>query len=211
MWGIAGKDRDAASQDVLARIRQELGKSLEGDEALRLFARRRPAGSLAALVERMKVEREVGGRAFPGLDSTAKELHAERAMLKSILKAHTKALSETHQREPNAIDLEEAKPAFVLYQLVCARIKELDRVGAETETAKAKEAAMKEKLHDLREEAKRLKATLAKYETAFVAKHGRKMKTKVEIEPVATEYDRFKEVKTELERIQQEYAAACGS
>ena len=60
-------------------------------------------------------------------------------------------------------------------------------------------------LHDLREEAKRLKATIAKYETAFVAKHGRKMKTKVEIEPVATKYDQLKQVKTELERIQQEH------
>ena len=131
-------------------------------------------------------------------------------MLKSILKAHTKALSETFQREPNAVDLEEVKPAFVLYQLVCARIKELARIGAETETAKAKESAMKEKLHDLREEAKRLKVTLGKYETAFVAKHGRKMKTKVEIEPVATEYDRFKEVKAELEKLQAEYTAAFG-
>ena len=209
MWGIAGKDRDAESADVLARIRQQLEKSLDADEALR-FERLRPAGNLAALVERMKAEREVSSRQFPGLESTAEELHAEKDMLKSILKAHTRALSETYKREPNAVDLEEAKPAFVLYQLVCARIKELNRLGAETEGQKAKEAALKEKLHDLREEAKRLKATLGKYETAFVAKHGRKMKTKVEIEPVASEYARFKEVKAELERLQEEYTAAFG-
>lgn len=49
-----------------------------------------------------------------------------------------------------------------------------------------------ERLNDLRDEAKRLKVVLSKYEEAFVAEHGRKMKSQSEIEPIKKEYARFK-------------------
>jgi len=60
-------------------------------------------------------------------------------MVKSILKSHTRALSQNLKREPNAVDLEEVKPVFVLYHIVNARLKELDAIGMETESKKAKQ------------------------------------------------------------------------
>jgi len=210
VWGAAGKDRDARASDVVIKIRRELEAGPSANEEMRRFERKRIAGgNLAALVERMNAERTLANRTFPGLDSTAKDLHAEKNMVKSVLKAHTRALSESLKREPSALDLEDVKPAFVLYHIVNARLKELEAVGAETESRRAKQEALKEKFHDLREEAKRLKTILGKYEEAFTAKHGRKMKTKVELEPIATEYARFKEVKVELQALQDEYAALC--
>ena len=46
---------------------------------------------------------------------------------------------------------------------------------------------------------------LDKYEVAFVAKHGRKMRTQAEIATIATEYARFKQIKHDIAEIEAEH------
>jgi len=196
VWGAAGK---GTPTEVLENIRSEMAAP-KAIEEMR-FERKGNIDTLQALVERMNAERKLAGREYPSMDSSAEELHAEKALIKTVLKSHTKALSDNLKRTPTAMDLEAAKPVFVLYHIINSRIKELNSVGADTETARSKEVILKERIHDLRQEAKRLKVILGKYEEAFVAKHGRKMKTQNEIEPIKKEYARFKDVKRELQSL----------
>jgi len=199
VWGVAGKDRDTAPADMLAQIRNAMAEP-QANEAMR-FERQPSPDTLQALMERINAERKLAGREYPNYESNSEELHAEKALIKTVLKSHVNALTARLKHPPTAMDLETAKPVFVLYHILNSRIKQLDGIGADTESRRAKEESSKERLNDLRDEAKRLKVVLSKYEEAFVAEHGRKMKSQSEIEPIKKEYARFKAVKKELQAL----------
>jgi len=179
----------------------ELRKRLaapQGDPALRASRKIIP-GALEAIVARVEADRQLAGLQFPSRRSPAEALHSEKALLKRALKQYVQALTDTLGHEPNAMDLEAVKPAFLLYHTVDARIAELQGLGMDYEDGRRKEAIQEDKQQELREEALRLKAILSQYEAAFMAKHGRKMKSQAEVAPVSKEYARFKEIKSLLQ------------
>merc|ERR1711939_741024 len=100
------------------------------------------------------------------------------------------------------MDLEGARPLYVLYHSIAAQLRKLEGTGAGAEKMSEEQLRQRRK-DELEAEAKDLQVKLKKYEEAFVAAHGRKMKSKAEIAPVASEYARFTKVKQMLTELSQ--------
>ena len=150
--------------------------------------------ALAQMLKQIALERQLAGDGLPTTESPAEQLQREKRRLKSALREH----AATVQADPMA--LEAVRPVYALYHQIKKQLGELSDANAGAELVSPEQVAER-RIQELSSEASELRARLQKYEEAFFAAKGRKMKCKKEIAPVAEEYKRFKEIKDMLEEL----------
>merc|ERR1712086_959493 len=152
------------------------------------------APALEQMLKQIALERQLAGDGLPTTESPAEQLQREKRRLKSALREH----AATVQADPMA--LEAIRPVYALYHQIKKQLGELSDANAGAELVSPEQIAER-RIQELSSEASELRARLKKYEDAFFAAKGRKMKCKKEIAPVAEEYKRFKEIKDMLEEL----------
>ena len=152
------------------------------------------APALEQMLKQIALERQLAGDGLPTTESPAEQLQREKRRLKSALREH----AATVQADPMA--LEAIRPVYALYHQIKKQLGELSDANAGAELVSPEQIAER-RIQELSSEASELRARLQKYEDAFFAAKGRKMKCKKEIAPVAEEYKRFKEIKDMLEEL----------
>ena len=187
------------------------------DSVVREDRRVRPPKMLGKLLEEVAAERQLAGDSLVTLSSSAAELQREKARLKQALRGYVQKVRGELNKDVGAMDLEEARPIYVLYHSIAAQLRKLEDTGAGAEKL-GEEQELQRRKDELSAEAQELQvsrnltqelllirqqAKLKKYEEAFLGAHGRKMRSKAEIAPVATEYERFKKVKQLLLELNQ--------
>lgn len=148
---------------------------------------------LSQMLKQLALERELVGDGLLLVESPADQLHREKRRIKRLLREH----AEAETTRTNAMAVEAVRPVYALYYQIKNQLGELDDANAGAEML-SPEKIDERRISELTTEMGDLQARLRKYEEAFVAAKGRKMKTRKEIAPVAEDYDRFREIKALL-------------
>jgi hypothetical protein len=188
-------------------------KEIRGDAACRIQALFR--GSSTRSKNRITVHCASGStriilkRADPSLsefdinqtsipDDTMAELQARKSDLKLQLKTYNTAFAHKNGRMPNKAEKEPIRYLYESYNRLKSQIKELKQEHCSGSDGGMSDGNDASGVAALKEEKKRLHAKLKAYEKEFFQKNQRQVLSFVDIEPVASDYRRYKEVKKEL-------------
>ena len=138
-------------------------------------------------------------------------LFAEKKRVKNELKLYDSSFQNSHSRMPTRTEKEPMRPLYIYYKRLKSQIEKKESTDNKLEIAGQKlqpppstslQQEAKSQLEILRKEKNELKEKLHRYQVEFMRNYNRKIRYGKDIAPVEKEYERYKELKSEISRLE---------
>lgn len=125
---------------------------------------------------------------------TLDELVNEKQRVKSELKIYDKDFTTLFNRAPNRSEKEPFRPLYAYYK----KLKEhIDKAGGQNKEE------LEARIRNIKNERKELRERIESYQAEFERTHNRRIKYVRDIQPIDAEYRRYKDLKVELQRLEE--------
>lgn len=141
----------------------------------------------------------------------------EKKKVKNELKKYDMAFEALYHRQPVRNEKEPMRPLYIYYKLLKQAIHKKEEAGLVGNVASRDEGAngnkekqkttillseLKNKLEDLKKQKNDLRLRLQSFQEEFSRNNNRKIKYNKDIQPIESEYKRYKEVKEEITKLE---------